>query len=81
MASGEAEIGENLIRNDLVAWFQLRHLARREQVLIELGKRATADMGRPRGDDSSPLATTENLADMVGLSERRAWLLPFHDHW
>jgi hypothetical protein len=65
------EIDENLARNDLIAWFQLRHLARREQVLIALGKRATADMGRPRGDDSSPLATTEDLADMVGLSERR----------
>ncbi len=78
MASGEAEIDENLARNDLIAWFQLRHLARREQVLIELGKRAGSGWNGNQhvgGDESSPPTTTEDLADMVGLSERRAWLL------
>lgn len=66
------EIDENLIRDELTPLQAGAQLNRRNEILKELGLRATADMGRPRGDTVSPLKSTADLAAEAGLSERSA---------
>jgi hypothetical protein len=64
-----AEIDENLKRFDLTVWEQSKHIARREALMVARGERATSH--RPnKGDTVSPLSTTEQLADSLGLHER-----------
>ena len=70
-----AEIDENLLRNDLTALEEGEHLLRREELLEEMGQRAKGGDNRftmDRGEDSSPLHTTADIAEQVGLSERIA---------
>jgi len=66
-----AEIDENLRRCELTVLEQGELLLRRNEILVERGERAGADMGRPRGATIAPLHSTADIASEVGLSERR----------
>jgi ParB-like chromosome segregation protein Spo0J/N6-adenosine-specific RNA methylase IME4 len=68
-----AEIDENLRRNDLTILEQSQHLARRDELLKEQGKRATVKNNQYyAGDTVSPPKTTKEMANEIGLSERSA---------
>lgn len=61
-----AEIDENLMRNDLTVLEQGEHLARRQELV-------GAKPWRPnKGDIMSPLKTTDEIAQDIGLTERSA---------
>lgn len=61
-----AEIDENLMRNDLTVLEQGEHLARRQELV-------GAKPWRPnKGDIMSPLKTTAEIAQDIGLTERSA---------
>ena len=49
---------------------QGEHLARRNDILVARGERATATMGRDRGATVAPLKTTQAIADEAGMSKR-----------
>ena len=49
---------------------QGEHLARRNDILVARGERATATMGRDRGVTVTSLKTTQDIADEVGMSKR-----------
>jgi len=66
-----AEIDENLKRNDLTALEEGEHLLKREKLLEDIGQRAP-DHRPKKGEESSPLETTADIAKQVGLSERIA---------
>jgi len=65
------EIDENLLRNDLTALEEGEHLLKREKLLEDIGQRAP-DHRPKKGEESSPLETTADIAKQVGLSERIA---------
>lgn len=68
-----AEIDENLRRSDLNDLQQSQHLSRREEILKARGNRAEQGNNRftiDRGDTVTPLKTTKDMAQEVGLSER-----------
>lgn len=54
-----AEIDENLIRNDLTILQQSEHLTRREEILAELGRRAS--IGGQKGNDNAAKNECDNL--------------------
>ena len=66
IAAELAEIDENLMRNDLTVLEQGEHLLRRKELI---GR----NVGRYpvfNGDTVSPLKTTEEIAEAIGLTER-----------
>ena len=69
-----AEIDENLQRSELTVLEQAEHLLRRNEILEEKGLRARRGDNRftDRGETVSPLKTTEEIAQDIGLGERSA---------
>ena len=76
LAAELAEIDENLRRNDLTNLEQGEHLLRRNEILEERDLRTKQGDNRftlkDRGDNLTPLQTTEQIAEEVGLKERTA---------
>jgi ParB-like chromosome segregation protein Spo0J len=68
-----AEIDENIIRNELNDIELGEHLLKRDEILDNLGVRAKQGDNRftnNRGETVSPLQTTKNIAEKIGVSER-----------
>lgn len=70
IAAELAEIDENLMRNDLTVLEQGEHLQRRQELVgyKQGDNRFTVD----RGDIMTPLKTTPEIAQEIGLTERSA---------
>ena len=64
------QIDENLILNQLSILEMSEHLIRREEILVRLGKRATAKDNQ-YAHVNSDTSTTGDLADDIGLSKRK----------
>ncbi len=69
-----AEIDENLIRHELTVLEQSEHLLRRDEILTAMGMRAARGDNRytDRGETVSPLKTSADIANEIGLGERAA---------
>ena len=64
------QIDENLILNQLSVLEISEHLIRREEILTKLGKRSTVRDNQYAGVNSDT-STTKELADEIGISERK----------
>jgi len=64
------EIDENLSQRGLTALEQGEHLLRRDELLMQIGRRARGDT--PRTPRTPEEMTTAEIADEVGLTERTA---------
>ena len=65
-----AQIDENLKRHDLTVMEQGEHLARRNDILVARGERATVCNNQYASVTITPAKTTKDIADEAGMSKR-----------
>jgi len=64
------EIDENLVRNNLCYISTGEHIAKRERILMALGKRAQRGDNRYSLEDKEEVFSTDALAEKIGVSNR-----------